>query len=447
MTPNNITLEKITERLVETFADEKQEKAYYNGAAMYHLSARSGSFEPQTRPAYVAAYGADVVAAAEKAARATLDAYRREYAASAWATYRAQADAHRAAGQPVPDVDTFAWATSSRRWDSINDEIWEQAILPGDYVEEVLVRVDNVCRVSADDFDRLTLVDELCAAGDVPRGSWSGSDAHIQLVAAHRLLLLAVAVVTDGARYYYIGAQNGGYTRYIALPDDWRTMYAPILQDVTDRDAAQRKADDEERERARAKDAARYEARCAKWTPLMRPIAQLEAAVERAPLGSAERRAANRKLMAARRDNILAMCRAAFPGVKFTLRAHNGWGPSWELAYFDGPTEEVFHKVTDLELFTTYNDRRDAADTPDTARIPEDFCAFARTYMGDDRSGCTRAIWVKRRMSNAAAAHVRARLLAERPELAGDEYLEAVVRSAFSTTIFALPSPDYAAEG
>ena len=442
MKPNNIAFEQIAEQLIKVFADPERTASYNAGVGRYLCYGwiPGATMSPETRPAYVATFGADVVAAAEEAARAALDAYRREYAASEWPTYKAQADAHRAAGQPVPDVGSFAWAACSyiKCCNGIMDEVEEQA-LHADHVQPVMVRVDRVCRVSADDFDRLALADELCAGGNAPGGSWSETDEHIQAVAPFALHFLSVSVVTDGTRYYYIDAEGYDYARNIALPDDWRAMFAVILQDVTDRHAARKKAELEEVERVHAARVARYKTLCEKWAPLMQPVAELEAAVDRAPWSSAERKTARRKLMAARRSNILAMCRAAFPRVKFSLHVRDGWGASWDLTYFDGPTEEDFSEATAFNLFATYRDTFDGdTDMAGVEYTPEEFCTFANTYMG---SGCTGGVKVERKMSDTAREHILGQLLRGHSELNAEDWrLMPRVREIFAKTTFEILS-------
>ena len=122
--------------------------------------------------------------------------------------------------------------------------------------------------------------------------------------------------------------------------------------------------DQEEKERkereAKAKAYALYIERCKKWENLMQilpeggrlPDNYWSMSREERKAAEAKKDAEDRKRHNTARANILAMCRAAFPGIKFSLTTNNGWGGGMEIRWEDGPTVEEFEAATDLDLFT-----------------------------------------------------------------------------------------------
>ena len=127
---------------------------------------------------------------------------------------------------------------------------------------------------------------------------------------------------------------------------------------------------------------------------------------------SNEAKAARRKLHSVRRANIQAMCRAAFPGVKFSLKKNDGWGADWCVSWLDGPTEEAFNEATDLDLFATYHDTFDGmTDSADT--VAEEFTDFAVKYMGKNSN----KIKTEREISKEKQAETIAQVIEAAPEL------------------------------
>lgn len=159
-----------------------------------------------------------------------------------------------------------------------------------------------------------------------------------------------------------------------------------------------------------------YAAKCARWAPLMQDVTPLEKAQEEARQcygwNSKEYKAAKRALHNAKRANILAMCRTAFPGVKFSLTKHEGWGGDWDLTWEDGPSEKLFNEEVDLDLFSTYFDTFDGMT--DCAGIEKlEFTDFATKYMG----ACSGGIEIKREMSDDKEAEIAAEVVKTIPEL------------------------------
>lgn len=157
-----------------------------------------------------------------------------------------------------------------------------------------------------------------------------------------------------------------------------------------------RKAEEERQEaEAKAQRLAQYRARCAKWSHLMQDVRPLEA----------DPKTTSRQLMNARKANILAMCRAAFPGVRFSLKVRHGWGADFELTWTDGPFFEEFNEKTDLSLFCRCRDTFDGWDDSTGVDYAE-FADFARLTMGSNGGD----IKTERVMSDEARAEILAQI-------------------------------------
>ena len=155
-----------------------------------------------------------------------------------------------------------------------------------------------------------------------------------------------------------------------------------------ERAEAERKAK-EEAERARLRP--EYLARCKKWEHLMKEVPAgytmprdwWTLSKEEMKKHREAERAAERKQNSARRANILGMCRAAFPGVKFSLNYRTGWGNHYTVEWEDGPTVEELKEATDLDLFVSGWDTFDGM-TDCAGRAKAMFIDFAKKYNGKD---------------------------------------------------------------
>lgn len=414
-----VTVNEIREQLVKVFASTPETATYNSKNEQYiMLCGWCGMNSPVSRPAYIKRFGTAAVMEAESGARAELDALRKEYAASDWAKYQAAADLHAADGQKVPAVGQMVWALCS--WLKCDgghgfiDEIENQEFCNNSddtrvHVRRALMKVDKVVTVTADELDRAGLADELAAAGDLPGGCTYEEDDRLKIVAPYNMSYTHVTAVTDGARYYYIDSEGYNYARYIALPEKWQTMFAPQLAAYRQKAADEKAAKEKEQQEEHDRQMAAYIDRCKKWENLMQPVTELEKLFRAADYGTAEYKSINRKLNNTRRANILAMCRAAFPGVKFSLTQNKGWGESWNLTYTDGPTEADFMAAVDLDLFMTHYDTFNGwDDSSDTEYIDSDFISFARKYMG---SCGDKGVKVEREMSDQTCADLTAKVL------------------------------------
>ena len=441
------TKEQIREQLVKVFCNAAQTTIYNSQNEQYTgLCGWCGVMAPESRPAYVKTFGAAVVAEAEEGAREDIANLRNEYERSEWASRKAEADNHRAAGQPVPTVGAYVWGSCT--WCKCDggkgyiDEIQTREEL-ADIAQDALLHVEKVITVTADELDRPELADELCAADRLPGGGCYEDNEQLQALAPYHLSYTKVTAVTDGTRYYYIDSEGYDYARYVAMPDAWEDMFAPALQTIRDKENARKEAAEAKAAAERSAAIAEYVERCGKWAKYMQPVTELEKTVSAANYGTPEYKAARRKLQSVRRANILTMCRRAFPGVKFGLTQCKGWGKSWELTYTDGPTEAALTAAVDLDLFATNYDTFDGwDDSSDNVRIEEAFCAFARAYMGND---CGRGIKVIREMSEDTAATLRAQAIAAVPALANGESIHRdQLTDAQRTAVYDLVGPDRA---
>ena len=121
-------------------------------------------------------------------------------------------------------------------------------------------------------------------------------------------------------------------------------------------------------------------------------------------------KATARKIDNARKANIMAMCAAAFPGVKFSVSVRRGWGADFELTWQDGPTVEEFNEKTDLNLFCSCRDTFNGWDDSTGVDYAE-FADFARLTMGSNGGD----IKTSREMSDEARAELLAQIFAVVP--------------------------------
>ena len=174
----------------------------------------------------------------------------------------------------------------------------------------------------------------------------------------HAHYITMVTAIITPSHFFFIDAEGYSYTRQFLVPVGFETMpeyLAAVEQFRKDQEEKERK----ERE-AKAKAYALYIERCKKWENLMQilpeggrlPDNYWSMSREERKAAEAKKDAEDRKRHNVARANILAMCRAAFPGVKFSLTTNNGWGGGMEIRWEDGPTVEEFEAATDLDLFT-----------------------------------------------------------------------------------------------
>ena len=201
----------------------------------------------------------------------------------------------------------------------------------------------------------------------------------------HAHYITMVTAIITPSHFFFIDAEGYSYTRQFLAPVGFETMpeyLAAVEQFRKDQEEKERK----ERE-AKAKAYALYIERCKKWENLMQilpeggrlPDNYWSMSREERKAAEAKKDAADRKRHNVARANILAMCRAAFPGIKFSLTTNNGWGGGMEIRWEDGPTVEEFEAATDLDLFTVCEVGFDGM-TDSTEYYKAEFTDFANKY-------------------------------------------------------------------
>lgn len=338
---------------------------------------------PMNRAAFLSAFGAEQVAKAEQEARARVAEYRAAVDRSTYHRNEMAADAFEASGE-VPAVGSFVWG----RWSCLKGEggplgeleDLERMAKDGDDIGRRLCEVVAVVDASPAEFmDR-----EACNRIARRFQSYGGSryDEHDpQSLKGFPLTWELVFCVRCAGRWFLIDGQGYDYTRYFLMPDSYGRMFAPELDairaDREAKDAAERAAEQAAKEERRRQ----YLERCAPWWGRLVDVEPLQDAEKSAPRGSDAMKAARRTLQAAQRKNILTMCRAAFPGVKFACRRSNGWGASFVISWTDGPTEERFKEVAAVDLLFSTGEYYSNMDDSYSCDAKE-FQNFAAKYMG-----------------------------------------------------------------
>nr|DAN13040.1 MAG TPA: Large polyvalent protein associated domain 29 [Caudoviricetes sp.] len=410
MTTKNVPLNVIADNLSKVFTDKAQSAQYYSDNEQYIcLCGWCGPMSPISRPAYVKTFGKATTEAAEVAAReliANKEAVRQR---TKYAEHAKEAD--RLEG--VPAVGGFFWTDNSGLKCDGGRGLFEELHALNYYTDAQntparLCCVGEIIRVSEEDFSRPALADELVQANTLQGFSRSEDvDDSEDMTAIYNdpeklatFYTVGALVVSPSGKYYLIDSEGYNYARYIYVPIEWPELLADEVASVKAEEDA-RKAEEERQEaEAKAQRLAQYRARCAKWSHLMQDVRPLEA----------DPKTTSRQLMNARKANILAMCRAAFPGVKFSLKVRHGWGADFELSWTDGPTVEEFNEKTDFALFCRCRDTFDGWDDSTGVDYAE-FADFARLTMGSNGGD----IKLERVMSDEARAELLAQIFAVVP--------------------------------
>ena len=413
----NVTGDQIVKQLVNVFRDEAM-TAEYN----YPLERRQGVcgwcgvMSPLSRTAYINDFGLKMVLACEINARAIINDDRKRYEESEYHSHELEADEHKAIGQPAPQEGSFMWAMhSGLKCDGghgIYDEL-RYKLYDTERQHVVLVNIEKVYHVTEEEFKNPDTADKIACSEDCP-GGWHEEDGDF-LDAKKMNYLYAGAVIAPDGRYYLVDNEGYSYARYVMTSLSWREMFSEEVAKIEEENRRVAEEEARQAEEERQQRLAAYKARCAKWESIMTDIAPYKKEAERQHKlngwNSKEYKAAERKLHSVRRANILAMCKTAFPGVKFYLKKNSGWGSDWQVSWEDGPTEETFKVETDLGLFSTYHDTFNGYDDS-TGVSYEEFTEFAYKYMGNCNS-----IDTMRDMSEEKKAEIIAEVVSIVPEL------------------------------
>ncbi len=402
------TFNQIVENLVKVLTDKAESAQYYSDNEQYIcLCGWCGTMSPVSRPAYYKTFGKDTTEAAEAKAREIIAEKEAARKRTKYAEHAREAD--RLEG--VPAVGGFFWADNSGLKCDGGRGLFEELHALNYFTDAQnaparLCCVAEVIRVSEEDFARPALADELVTrhnlqgfarSEDVDEDDNTYNDDPDKLATFYTVGAL---VVSPSGKYYLIDSEGYSYARYIYVPIEWPELLADEVASVKAEEEA-RKAEEERQEaEAKAQRLAQYRARCAKWSHLMKDVRPLEA----------DPKTTSKQLINARKANILAMCRAAFPGVKFSLKVRHGWGADFELSWTDGPTVEEFNENTDLSLFCRCRDTFDGWDDSTGVDYAE-FADFARLTMGSNGGD----IKTERVMSDEARAELLAQIFAVVP--------------------------------
>lgn len=397
------TFKNIVENLVKVLADKAQRAQYYSDNEQYIcLCGWCGTMSPVSRPAYVKTFGKATTEEAEAKAREIIAEKEAARQRTKYAQHAQEAD--RLEG--VPAVGGFFWADNSGLKCDGGRGLFEELHALNYYTDAQnaparLCCVGQIINVSNEEFARPRLANELVTryhlqgfarSEDVDDVDNTYNNDPEKLATFYTVGTL---VVSPSGKYFLIDSEGYDYARYIYVPIEWPVMLADEVASVKAEEDA-RKAEEERQEaEAKAQRLAQYCARCAKWSHLMQDVRPLEA----------DPKTTSRQLMNARKANILAMCRAAFPGVKFSLKVRYGWGADFELSWTDGPTVEEFNEKTDLSLFCRCRDTFDGWDDSTGVDYAE-FADFARLTMGSNGGD----IKTERVMSDEARAEILAQI-------------------------------------
>lgn len=403
-----VTFNEIIENLVKVLTDKADTAQYYSDNEQYTgLCGWCGIMSPESRPAYIKTFGKDTTEQAEAKAREIIAEKEAARQRTKYAQHAQEAD--RLEG--VPAVGGFFWADNSGLKCDGGRGLYEElhALNYYTHADEKPARlccVEQIINVSEADFARPGLADELVTrfnlqgfarSEDVDEGDNTYNNDPEKLATFYTVGAL---VVSPSGKYYLIDSEGYNYARYIYVPIEWPVMLADEVASIKAAEEARKAAEERQAAEEKAQRLADYHARCAKWSPLMRNVEKMEQ----------DGTASARKIDNARKANILAMCAAAFPGVKFSVSVRRGWGADFELTWTDGPTEEEFKEKTDLNLFCSRRDTFDGWDDS-TDVIYSEFADFARLTMGSNGGD----IKTVREMSDEARAELLAQIFAAVP--------------------------------
>lgn len=402
------TFNQIAENLVKVLTDKAESAQYYSDNEQYIcLCGWCGTMSPVSRPAYIKTFGKATTEEAEAKAREIIAEKEAARKRTKYAEHAHEADNL----EGVPAVGGFFWADNSGLKCDGGRGLFEElhALTYYTHAAEKPARlccVAQIINVSEEDFARPDLADEL-----VTRHNLQGFCRSEDVEEEHNkynytpedwatFYTVGALVVAPSGKYYLIDSEGYDYARYIYVPIEWPVMFADEVESIKAAEEASKAEEARQAAEEKAQRLADYRARCAKWLPLMRNVEEMEQ----------DGKATARKIDNARKANILAMCGAAFPGVKFSVSVRRGWGADFDLTWTDGPTVEEFEAKTDLILFCrsrdTFNGWDDSTDV-----IFSEFCEFADLTMG--RNGGD--IKTSREMSDEARAALLADIFAAVP--------------------------------
>lgn len=402
------TFNQIVENLVTVLTDKAESAQYYSDNEQYIcMCGWCGTMSPVSRPAYIKTFGKATTEEAEAKAREVIAEKEAARQCTKYAEHAHEAD--RLEG--VPAVGGFFWADNSGLKCDGGRGLFEELHALNYYTHAAenparLCCVEQIIKVSDEDFARPELADELvtrhnlqgfCRSEDVKedRNKYNYTPEEWET-----FYTVGALVVAPSGKYYLIDSEGYSYARYIYVPIEWPEMFAAEVESIKAAEEARKAEEARQAAEEKARRLADYRKRCAKWLPLMRNVEQMEQ----------DGTASARKIDNARKSNILAMCAAAFPGVKFSVSVRRGWGADFALTWQDGPTLKEFNEKTDLALFCRCRDTFNGWDDSTDVEFAE-FYEFADLTMGSNCGDIDTA----REMSDEARAELLAQIFAVVP--------------------------------
>ena len=402
------TFNDIVDQLVKVLTDKAQRAQYYSDNEHFVcLCGWCGIMSPVSRPAYVKTFGKDTTEEAEAKAREIIAEKEAARQRTKYAQHAQEAD--RLEG--VPAVGGFFWADNSGLKCDGGRGLFEELHALNYYTRANeqpahLCCVERIINVTDEEFACPGMADELVTrynlqgfsrSEDVAEDDNTYNDDPEKLATFYTVGAL---VVSPSGKYYLIDSEGYDYARYIYVPIEWPVMLADEVAAVKAKEETRKTEEERQAAEEKAQRLADYRKRCAKWLPLMRNVEKMEQ----------DGTATARKIDNARKANILAMCAAAFPGVKFSVSVRRGWGADFELTWTDGPTVEEFNEKTDINLFCSRRDTFDGWDDSTGVDYAE-FADFARLAMGSNGGD----IKTTREMSDETRAELLAQIFSVVP--------------------------------
>jgi len=448
------TFADLVAELADIMADENRRKLYESEGETWGCYGWDGcAMTPESRTAYVKKFGRTVIEMAELCATMKQAADAKAYEQTHHAAHVREARKHQSEGNKAPKAGAFVfgvgcnWKSDGGRGVFVNFEAFahnpeEYGTQYDDDERRHLCKVVEVIEVSAEDFARPELADELVkkahdegrefAGGfttDDPEPADDPRDPHAKY--KYYYTKVAAVVCRESGRWYLIDSEGYSYARYTYMPTSWRTMYAQEIREAQRKQAERDEQERQEEERKAAERLAEYRAKCAKYEAAgLEDLTELREAVtaanrEESEAGRAhgwrspERKAAGKRaqaaaaaLMAAEKRNIKRMAETAYPGIKCKVTKAESWrSAGYKLTYEDGPTLEQFQNNTDFDLFAAYWQEYRMDDCTEYHRY--DLTEFA------DKYGDGRGVEIAREMSKAERERMTAAILQAVPAAAG----------------------------
>ena len=448
------TFGDLVAEIADIMADDNRRAAYQRAGEVWGCYGWDGcAMTPESRAAYINKFGRVLVEMAELAATLKAAADKKAYEQTHYAAHVIEARRNQATGCKAPKIGAFVfgvgcnWKSDGRRGVFVNFDAF--AADPEEFGEKYddperrhLCKVVEVIEVSADDFSRPGLADELVERANAEGRDFAGGLATDDPEPEYNpqkpwskytyyYTECAAVVCRESGRWYLINCEGYNYARYCYMSTNWRTMFAPEIAAAERKEAEKQEKARQEKERETAERLAAYRAKCAKYdaagledlTTYREALKAANAAESDAARAhgwrSQERKAAAKKaqaaaaaLMAAEKRNIKAMAAHAFPGLKCKVTKAKSWrGRGYELTYEDGPTLETFTNNTDFDLFSSYWEEYRVDDCTEIHR--HDFTEFS------DKYGDGHGVEITREMSKAERERLTAAILQAVPAAAG----------------------------